>query len=73
MSRAYIRYIFEEKIFKDWDNILELTAKIEELQNEVNCMNDSRVLWMLNQCAVVIPTLTVNQSFTHLIQILVES
>ena len=24
------------------DTILELTAKIQELQNEVNCMNDSR-------------------------------
>ena len=27
---------------EDRDTILELTAKIQELQNEVNCMNDSR-------------------------------
>ena len=27
---------------EDRDSILELTAKIQELQHEVNCMNDSR-------------------------------
>ena len=27
---------------KDRDTILELTSKIQELQNEINCMNDSR-------------------------------
>ena len=27
---------------EDRDTILELTARIQELQNEVNCMNDSR-------------------------------
>ena len=31
------------KLIEDRDTILELTAKIQELQNEVNCMNDSRV------------------------------
>ena len=30
-------------LIEDRDSILELTAKIQELQNEVNCMNDSRV------------------------------
>ena len=30
------------KLSEDRDTILELTAKIQELQNEVNCMNDSR-------------------------------
>ena len=30
------------KLIEDRDTILELTAKIHELQNEVNCMNDSR-------------------------------
>ena len=30
------------KTVEDRDTILELTGKIEELQNEVNCMNDSR-------------------------------
>ena len=27
---------------EDQDTILELTGKIQELQNEINCMNDSR-------------------------------
>ena len=31
------------RLIEDRDTILELTAKIQELQNEVNCMNDSRV------------------------------
>ena len=30
------------KLIEDRDTILELTAKIQELQNEFNCMNDSR-------------------------------
>ena len=30
------------KLIEDRNTILELTAKIQELQNEVNCMNDSR-------------------------------
>ena len=29
------------KLIEDRDTILELTAKIQELQNEINCMNDS--------------------------------
>ena len=32
----------KRKLIEDRDTILELTAKIQELQNEVNCMNDSR-------------------------------
>ena len=34
--------ISKRKLIEDRDTILELTAKIQELQNEVNCMNDSR-------------------------------
>ena len=30
------------KIIEDRDTILELIGKIKELQNEINCMNDSR-------------------------------
>ena len=30
------------KLIEDRDTILELTAKIQELQKEVNCLNDSR-------------------------------
>ena len=32
------------KFIEDRDTVLDLTAKIQELQNEVNCMNDSKDL-----------------------------
>ena len=31
-----------KKLAEDQDTILELTGKMQELQNEINCMNDSR-------------------------------
>ena len=34
--------ISRRRLIEDRDTILELTGKIQELQNEVNCMNDSR-------------------------------
>ena len=34
--------ISRRKLFEDRNTILELTGKIQELQNEINCMNDSR-------------------------------
>ena len=34
--------IARRKLVEDRDIILELTGKIQELQNEINCMNDSR-------------------------------
>ena len=34
--------ISTRKLIEDRDTILELTGKIQELQNEINCMNDSR-------------------------------
>ena len=34
--------IARRKLVEDQDTILELTVKIQELQNEINCMNDSR-------------------------------
>ena len=30
------------RLVEDQDTILELTGKIQELQNEINCLNDSR-------------------------------
>ena len=48
----------------------ELTARIQEPQNEVNCVNDSRDLKMLNQYAVDDPTFPVNRRNFHLIVIL---
>ena len=34
--------IARRKLVEDRDTVLELTGKIQELQNEINCMNDSR-------------------------------
>ena len=34
--------IARRKFVEDRDTILELTGKIQELQDEINCMNDSR-------------------------------
>ena len=34
--------ISRRRLIEDRDTILELTGKTEELQNEKNCMNDSR-------------------------------
>ena len=34
--------IARRKLVEDQDTILDLAGKIQELQNEVNCMNDSR-------------------------------
>ena len=34
--------IARRKLVEDRDTVLELTGKIQELQNEISCMNDSR-------------------------------
>ena len=34
--------IARRKLVEDGDTVLELTGKIQKLQNEINCMNDSR-------------------------------
>ena len=34
--------ITRRRLVEDQDTVLELTGKIQELQNEINCMNDSR-------------------------------
>ena len=34
--------IARRRFVEDQGTILELTGKIQELQNEINCMNDSR-------------------------------
>ena len=51
------------RLIENQDTILELTARIQELQNEVNCMNDSRdfkdaTQWTIprSQSTYVIPT-----------------
>ena len=42
ISRLNIRHNCEEKLVEDRDTILDLTGKIQELQNEVNYMKDSK-------------------------------
>ena len=34
--------VARRRLVEDQDTILELTCKIQELQNEIDCMNDSR-------------------------------
>ena len=63
--------IARRRLVEDQDTILELTGKIQELQNEINCMIQE-IFRMLNQYAVEISTLPVNQCLSHLIQFLEE-
>ena len=59
------------KLTEDQNTILELSGRVQELQNEVNCMNDSKgTSRTLNQFAVEIPTLPVDQCHSHLIRYL---
>ena len=64
--------IARRRLVEDQDTILELTGRIQDLQNEINCMNDPKSFRMLNQFAVEIPTLPVDQCHSHLIQFLKE-
>ena len=49
------------KFIEDQNTILEVSGRVQELQNEANCLNDSKDFRMLNQYAVEIPTLPVDQ------------
>ena len=44
-------------LIENQDTINELTARFQERQNEVNCLNDSRDFKMLNHYAVDYSTL----------------
>ena len=55
------------KLTEDQNTIMELRATIQELQNEVNCVNDFRdFLRMPSQHLVDHPSFIVNQCFSHL-------
>ena len=62
--------IAREKLFEIRDTILELTGKIQELQNEINCMNDSRDFQDAE--SVRSGHSHVNLCLSHLIQFLVQ-
>ena len=54
------------RLIENQDTVIELTARIQELQNEVNCLNDSGdFLSMPSQYAVDHPTFPVNQRYFH--------
>ena len=58
------------RLIENQDTFNELSARIQELQNEVNCMKYSKDFFkkMLNQYAVDYPTFPVNQRYFHLIE-----
>ena len=62
--------IARRKLVKDQNTIMELSGRVQELQNEVNCMNDSKDFRMLNHFAVAIPTFPVDQCHSRLIRYL---
>ena len=59
-----------QKVIEDQNTIMKLSGRVQELQNEVNCINDSKDFRMLNQFVVEIPTLPVDQCHSHLIRYL---
>ena len=52
------------KLIEDQNTTMELPGRVQELQNEVNCMNDSKDSRTLNQFAVEILTLPVNRCYS---------
>ena len=69
----YLRHYCKTKISRGSGHILELIGKIQGLQNEVNCMNDSRDFQDAESVrSGHIPTLPVNLRLSHLIQFLEE-
>ena len=53
--------IARRKLVEDQNNILELSGRVQELQNEVNCMNDSKDFQDAESVRSEILTLPVNQ------------
>ena len=64
--------IARRKLIEDRDTILELTARIQQLQIEVNCMNDSRDFQDAESVRGGPSTLPVNLRFSHFFEILAE-
>ena len=54
----------QKKFIEDQKTIMELSGRLQELQNEVNFMNDSMDFWMLNRFAVEIHTLPVHKGYS---------
>ena len=62
--------IARRKLIEDQNTILELSGRVQELQNEVNCMNESKDFQDADQFAVEIHTLPVDWCHSHLIRYL---
>ena len=62
-----------QKFIEDQKTIMELSGRLQELQNELNCMNDTKNFRMLSRCAVEIHTLPVNQEYSLNILLLKDS
>ena len=60
------------RLIENQDTIDELTVRIQELQNEGNCMNDSRDFEDAESVRNEQSTLPVNQRFSHVFEILAE-
>ena len=60
------------RLIENQDTILELTGKIQELQDEVNCMNDSRDFQDAESVRSGHSHVTRHMCHSHLIQFLVE-
>ena len=61
-----------KKLVEDRDTILELTGKIQELQNEIYCMNDSRDFQDAESVRSGQSHVTSQPAFSHVFEILVE-
>ena len=59
------------RLIENQDTVLELTAQIQELQNEVNCMNDSRDFKVVTSVRSGQSHVT-KQRFSQLFKILAE-
>ena len=56
------------KLIEDKNTILELSRRVQELQNEVNCMNDSKDFQDAELVRSGIPALPVDECLSQLIQ-----
>ena len=64
--------IARRRLVEDQDTILELIGKIQELQNEINCVNDSRDFEDAESVRSGQSHITSQPVFSHLIQFLVK-
>ena len=62
--------IARRKLIEDQNTILELSGRVQELQNEVNCMNDSKDFQDAESVRSGNSHVTVDQCHSHLIQYL---